>query len=76
LTDTDTFKLELKTKENIRLECMDCFTGIRSLDPDSISLIVTSPPYNLGDVDPHSNGTGRLSLSEPRRIPQGSMDPV
>ncbi len=41
-----------------RIYCEDCISGMRKLPPESINLIVTSPPYNI-DIDygnKHENG--------------------
>jgi site-specific DNA-methyltransferase (adenine-specific) len=37
-----------KTRPEIILKAIDCVRGMRSLADDSIDLVVTSPPYNLG----------------------------
>lgn len=33
---------------NTRIELMDCIKGMQAMNPESVDLIVTSPPYNLG----------------------------
>jgi len=30
------------------IHCMDCLQGFQNLDPESVDVIVTSPPYNIG----------------------------
>lgn len=30
------------------IHCMDCLQGFRRIDPETIDVIVTSPPYNIG----------------------------
>src|SRR5437762_574670 len=33
---------------NYRLKVVDCIKGMKALDDESVDLVVTSPPYNLG----------------------------
>jgi site-specific DNA-methyltransferase (adenine-specific) len=33
---------------NFRLEIIDCVQGMRRLPSESVDIVVTSPPYNLG----------------------------
>jgi site-specific DNA-methyltransferase (adenine-specific) len=37
-----------KTKTQFKLDCADCVQGMALLPAESIDLVVTSPPYNLG----------------------------
>lgn len=30
------------------IDCVDCFQGLREIPDDSVSLVVTDPPYNIG----------------------------
>lgn len=39
---------KLKNKATIHLRHIDCLKGLAELDDQSISAVVTSPPYNLG----------------------------
>jgi site-specific DNA-methyltransferase (adenine-specific) len=32
----------------LRLDCQDCIAGMAQLEPASVDVVVTSPPYNLG----------------------------
>lgn len=43
----------IPTSGQIVIHCGDCFQGMRELEAESVSLIVTSPPYNLG-INYHS----------------------
>ena len=38
----------MKELSDFRLEVIDCVKGMRELSPDSVDIVVTSPPYNLG----------------------------
>jgi len=40
---------------NSYIEKIDCKEGIKKLEDDSVNLVVTSPPYNLGDVSIHNH---------------------
>lgn len=37
---------------------IDCLDGLRQLESESIDLIITSPPYNLGKI--HHTGSHRF----------------
>lgn len=41
-----------------KLYNMDCLEGMKQLDNESIDLIITSPPYNLGKT--HHTGNNRF----------------
>ena len=49
--------LELNKIYNI-----DCLDGLSKLDDESIDLIITSPPYNLGNT--HHTGTKKTQCYE------------
>lgn len=36
--------------ENNKIYTVDCLKGLKSLDDESVDLIITSPPYNLGNT--------------------------
>ena len=36
--------------ENNKIYTVDCLEGLKSLDDESVDLIITSPPYNLGNT--------------------------
>jgi modification methylase len=40
-----------------KIYCMDCLEGMKQLDSESVDLIITSPPYNLGNT--HHTGNIR-----------------
>lgn len=42
------FTVALKNGSNIDLRLKDCFAGMRKMPPDSVDVVVTSPPYNIG----------------------------
>jgi len=46
MTDFELVKISEKT--SISLYKMDCLNGLKKLDSGSVSVVVTSPPYNLG----------------------------
>jgi len=31
-----------------KIHCMDCVEGLRAMDPETVDVVVTSPPYNIG----------------------------
>ena len=37
-----------------RIECIDCIAGLEVLAAQSVSTIITSPPYNIGVSYPNS----------------------
>jgi site-specific DNA-methyltransferase (adenine-specific) len=41
-------KIKNAHAESYRLEIKDCIEGMQALSADSVDLVVTSPPYNLG----------------------------
>ena len=74
--------LAFKTRFDLRL--LDCVEGMRALADESVDLVVTSPPYNLGisyaDYDDNLSSQAYLDwsrewTSELRRVlkPEGSF---
>jgi hypothetical protein len=52
----------LKTGNNVTLTCGDCLSLSKDLDPESISLIVTDPPYPIEFIDTWSK-LGKIAMN-------------
>ena len=44
----DTLPSPRASRTEVDLRCIDCIEGMRAMPPDSVDVVVTSPPYNLG----------------------------